>query len=314
MRDFTELSRTASFGGEQLVLGHDSEATGTPMRLGVFVPPAARERAVPCVYFLSGLSCTHENFVVMAGAQRMASELGLIVVAPDTSPRGSGVPDSSDDALGQGAGFYLDATQAPWAAHYRMRSYIVDELPAMIGARFAILTSGLGILGHSMGGHGALTIAMAYPDRYRSVSAFAPIVAPHAVPWGRTAFAAYLGEDETAWREHDATHLVRERGFPTQILIDQGGADPFLETQLQTPLFIEALKERGQSAKVRMHPGYDHSYFFVASFIDDHLRHHARILGDRRIPVDIPAGEAEAEMDQFAPPPRPAAGPPRAGV
>ena len=278
MKMFDEVSRTSSFGGEQLTLAHDSATTGTPMRLSVFVPPAAKDGAVPVVYYLSGLTCTEENFTVKAGAQRMASELGLLVVAPDTSPRGKDVPDSDDYDLGQGAGFYVDATQEPWSGHFRMYSYIVDELPALIEEAFPVQQGKAGIFGHSMGGHGALTIAMRNPDRFRSVSAFSPIVAPSMVPWGQKAFSAYLGDDREVWERHDATHLIRERGFPTQILIDQGTEDPFLSEQLQTERFIAALKEQGQSAKVRMQPGYDHSYFFVATFVDDHLRHHARIL------------------------------------
>ena len=278
MKMFDEVSRTSSFGGEQLTLAHDSAATGTPMRLSVFVPPAARDGTVPVVYYLSGLTCTEENFTVKAGAQRMASELGLLVVAPDTSPRGKDVPDSDDYDLGQGASFYVDATQEPWSGHFRMYSYIVDELPALIEEAFPVQQGKAGIFGHSMGGHGALTIAMRNPDRFRSVSAFSPIVAPSMVPWGQKAFSAYLGDDREVWKRHDATHLIRERGFPTQILIDQGTEDPFLSEQLQTERFIAALKEQGQSAKVRMQPGYDHSYFFVATFVDDHLRHHARIL------------------------------------
>jgi S-formylglutathione hydrolase len=231
---------------------------------------------------------------VKAGAQRMAAELGLIVVAPDTSPRGENVPDSADYDLGQGAGFYVDATEAPWAENFRMYSYIVDELPGLIGDAFPVRPGASGIFGHSMGGHGALTIAMRNPDRFQSVSAFSPIVAPSQVPWGRKAFGAYLGDDEARWKQHDATHLVRERGFPSQILIDQGTDDGFLDEQLRTTLFIDALKESGQSAKVRMQPGYDHSYFFVASFIDDHLRHHARLLSA----VDADQGRARSYGEQ----------------
>jgi S-formylglutathione hydrolase len=277
-RPFQEISRASSFGGQQLTLIHDSAATGTPMRVSVYLPPAVERENVSVVYFLSGLTCTEENFTVKAGAQRMASELGLMIVAPDTSPRGDRVPNSDDDALGQGAGFYVDSTEAPWSDHFQMFSYVSDELPRLIECTFPVNRGKRGILGHSMGGHGALTIAMRHPERYGSVSAFSPIVAPSAVPWGRKAFTAYLGPDETAWREYDATLLLRDRGFPTQILIDQGTDDPFLQTQLQTERFIDALKARGQSAKVRMQAGYDHSYFFVATFIDDHLRHHAHIL------------------------------------
>ncbi|WP_163270322.1 S-formylglutathione hydrolase [Chelativorans alearense] len=278
MSQFEEISSALCFGGRQLTLSHDSRATGTKMRLSVFVPPAAKDGRVPVVYYLSGLTCTEENFTVKAGVQRMASELGLIVVAPDTSPRGEEVPNSPDYDLGQGAGFYVDAVQAPWSTHFRMYSYITQELPELIEERFPVRPGSAGIFGHSMGGHGALTIAMRHPDIFTSVSAFSPIVAPSSVPWGRKAFTAYLGADEAAWKQHDACHLVRERGFPGQILVDQGTADPFLEEQLQTQRFIEALKENRQSAKVRMQPGYDHSYFFIATFIDDHLRHHARML------------------------------------
>lgn len=275
---FREIARASSFGGQQLTLAHESSSTGTTMRVSVFLPPAAERRDVPVVYFLSGLTCTEENFTVKAGAQRMASELGLMIVAPDTSPRGDEVPDTDDYDLGQGAGFYVDATQTPWSNNFQMYSYVADELPRLIKSAFPARSGKAGILGHSMGGHGALTIAMRHPERYGSVSAFSPIVAPGAVPWGRKAFSAYLGDDEATWVEHDATNLVRKRGFPTQILIDQGTEDPFLHTQLQTERFIEALKDRGQSAKVRMQSGYDHSYFFIATFIDDHLRHHAHIL------------------------------------
>ncbi|WP_265519384.1 S-formylglutathione hydrolase [Nitratireductor luteus] len=278
MGPFEKISDNQCFGGTQLTLAHHSRTTGTKMRLSVYLPPAAKDGPVPVVYYLSGLTCTEENFTVKAGAQRVAAEMGLIVVAPDTSPRGENVADSSEYDLGQGAGFYVDAVQEPWAPHFKMYSYIVHELPQLVAEDFPVRPGGAGIMGHSMGGHGALTIAMRHPDLFKSVSAFSPIVAPSQVPWGRKAFAAYLGDDEAAWAEHDACHLVRERGFPTQILIDQGADDPFLEEQLQTHRFIDALKEKGQSAKVRMQPGYDHSYFFVASFIDDHLRHHALVL------------------------------------
>jgi len=275
---FEEVSRAQCFGGKQLTLSHDSRATGTRMRLSIFLPPAAEEGPVPVVYYLSGLTCTEENFTVKAGAQRIAAETGLIVVAPDTSPRGEGVADSPDYDLGQGAGFYVDAVEEPWSKHFRMYSYVTRELPELVADGFPVRKDAAGIFGHSMGGHGALTIAMRHPDLFRSVSAFSPIVAPSEVPWGRKAFAAYLGSDEGAWTEHDACHLARERGFPTQILVDQGTTDPFLDEQLQTWRFVDALKKNGQSAKVRMQPGYDHSYFFIATFMEDHLRHHARIL------------------------------------
>ena len=277
---FEELSKSTSFGGRQLTLSHDSTSTGTRMKLSVYVPPAAERTPVPCVFWLSGLTCTEENFTVKAGAQRMASELGLIIVAPDTSPRGETVADDDGYDLGQGAGFYVDATAAPWTPHFKMYSYVTEELPGLIREAFPVRPGALGVMGHSMGGHGALTVAMRNPELFRSVSAFSPIVAPSQVPWGQKAFTAYLGKDEAAWKAHDACELVRERGFPTQILVDQGDADGFLEEQLQTWRLIDACKEAGQSAKIRMQPGYDHSYFFIATFIDDHLRHHARVLGE----------------------------------
>ncbi len=279
MSAFEEVSKTRCFGGTQLILTHQSESTGTPMKLAVFLPPAAEKGPVPAVYYLSGLTCTEENFTVKAGAQRMAAELGLMIVAPDTSPRGESVANDEAYDLGQGAGFYVDATQEPWAPHFKMYSYVTAELPALIEAAFPVQPHASGIMGHSMGGHGALTIAMRHPDKFKSVSAFSPIVAPTQVPWGQKAFTAYLGEDETLWLEHDACHLVRTRGFPTEILIDQGTADNFLENQLQTWHFSEAAGDKGQAVTVRMQEGYDHSYFFIATFMEDHLRHHARLLG-----------------------------------
>ncbi len=275
---FEEVASAQSFGGTQLTLAHDSEVTGTRMQLSVYLPPAAKTEAVPVVYYLSGLTCTEENFTVKAGAQRMAAECGLIVVAPDTSPRGDGVANAPDYDLGQGAGFYVDSVMEPWSKHFKMYSYITEELPGLIAGAFPVKEGAAGIFGHSMGGHGALTLALRHPDLFKSVSAFAPIVAPSQVPWGRKAFSAYLGPDEDVWREHDACYLLRERKFSTQILVDQGDADPFLEEQLQTWRLVAVLKETGQSAKVRMQHGYDHSYYFIATFIDDHLRHHARIL------------------------------------
>jgi S-formylglutathione hydrolase len=275
---FEEVASAQCFGGTQLTLAHDSATTGTRMRIAVYLPPAAKSAAVPAVYYLSGLTCTEENFTVKAGAQRMAAEAGLILVAPDTSPRGDGVANAPDYDLGQGAGFYVDSTMQPWAKHFKMYSYMTRELPELIAGSFPVRSDAVGICGHSMGGHGALMLALRHPELFKSVSAFAPIVAPSQVPWGRKAFAAYLGADESAWQQYDACQLLRERSFPTQILVDQGDADPFLDEQLQTWRLVSVLKETGQSAKVRMQPGYDHSYHFIATFIDDHLRHHARIL------------------------------------
>ncbi len=278
MTAFTEVGRAQSFGGVQLTLEHPSRSTGTPMRLSLYLPPAASGGKVPVVYWLSGLTCTEENFTVKAGAQRVAAETGLAVVAPDTSPRGEGVANSPDYDLGQGAGFYVDALRAPWSPHFTMYSYVASELPALIEQSFPIRPGAAGITGHSMGGHGALTIGLREPGRFRSVSALSPIVAPSQVPWGRKAFSAYLGEDESLWRNHDACELVRGHRFSHPILIDQGTADPFLDEQLQTWRLTAAMKESGQPAEIHMQPGYDHSYFFVATFIEDHLRHHARLL------------------------------------
>ncbi|AXS39757.1 S-formylglutathione hydrolase [Breoghania sp. L-A4] len=272
------VSENRSFGGVQGVYKHASEVCACDMTFSVYVPPAAESGPVPVVYYLSGLTCTQENFTVKAGAQRMAAECGMIVVAPDTSPRGPGVANDEAYDLGQGAGFYVDATQEPWAPHFQMYSYITKELPKLVEAEFPVRAGARGIFGHSMGGHGALTIAMRNPEIFTSVSAFSPIVAPTKVPWGQKAFTAYLGPDESTWAQHDACELVRARGFPTKILVDQGDADGFLDEQLQTHRLIDACKAAGQSAKIRMQPGYDHSYFFISTFMEDHLRHHARIL------------------------------------
>lgn len=272
------LKEHASFGGVQGYYRHDSRACGGPMELSVYVPPGAGP--FPVVYFLSGLTCTADNFTTKAGAQRVASELGLIVVAPDTSPRGAGVAGEDDDwDFGTGAGFYVDATEPPWSVRYRMYTYVREELPALVDASFP--TKGpthRAVFGHSMGGHGALVLALREPGAYRSVSALAPIVAPSRVPWGQKAFTGYLGAERAAWRRYDASELVRERQHPTTILIDQGTSDAFLETQLRPALFEEACRETGQALELRMQPGYDHSYFFVATFVEDHLRHHAACL------------------------------------
>jgi S-formylglutathione hydrolase len=276
------VSRARCFGGEQRVLRHRSTETGTEMRFAAFVPPQALGGAqVPVVWFLSGLTCTEENFTVKAGAQRVAAELGLLLVAPDTSPRGEGVPDDPQGAydFGLGAGFYLDATQEPWAKNYRMRSYIERELPALIAAELPAEMARQGIMGHSMGGHGALTIALRNPGRFAAVSAFAPISSPMRCPWGEKALGGYLGPDRAAWREYDATALMEDGARLPDLLVDQGMADGFLENQLKPELLEEACGKAGIPLMLRRQEGYDHSYFFIATFIEDHLRWHAARLG-----------------------------------
>lgn len=250
------------------------------MRFSLFTPPQAMHGPVPILWWLSGLTCTEDNFTVKAGAQRLAAEHGMMIVAPDTSPRGLKIP-GEDDAydFGSGAGFYVDATREPWARNYRMYSYVTQELPALIFDNFPARRDAQGIFGHSMGGHGALVIALRNPGSYRSVSAFAPIVAPSRVPWGHKAFGGYLGEDRESWKRYDATELIGAGArFPSRILIDQGSADQFLDQQLKPELFAAACKAAGQPVDVRMRDGYDHSYFFIATFVGDHLRHHAEIL------------------------------------
>lgn len=274
------LSSIQSFGGSQNQYEHDSETLGCTMQFSVYLPPqAVRGACVPVVYWLSGLTCTDQNFATKAGAQRVAAELGLAIVMPDTSPRGEGVPDDADQAydFGLGAGFYVDATKVPWNKHYKMYSYIVDELPALVQAQ---LPAGgkRAISGHSMGGHGALTIALNNPDQYTSVSAFSPIVSPIQCPWGQKALRLYLGDDQEIWRRHDTVALIRAGAKQLPMLIDQGLADNFLEAQLKTELLEAALQESGYRAEVRYQAGYDHSYYFIASFIEDHLRFHARYL------------------------------------
>jgi len=276
-----ELNETASnkcFGGRQKVYAHTSGVLGVDMNFGAYLPPQAESGECPVLYWLSGLTCTEQNFVTKAGAQRFAAEHGIIVIAPDTSPRGEGVADDEAYDLGQGAGFYLNATREPWSKHYRMCEYIVEELPGLVEAELPARKGAAGIFGHSMGGHGALTIALKNPGRYKSLSAFAPIVAPMQVPWGQKAFKAYLGDDESAWAEWDATELVRGAAERLPILIDQGDADPFLEEQLRPRVFEEACEAAGHPLELRIQPGYDHSYFFIASFMGDHLAHHAKAL------------------------------------
>lgn len=277
------LKTHAVHGGTLRYLKHDSATTGTAMTLSVFVPPG--EGPFPVVIWLSGLTCTEDNFTTKAGAYGAAAEHDVIVVAPDTSPRGDGVADDPAYDLGQGAGFYVDATQEPWARHFRMETYVTGDLIDLIDREFPT-TKTRAIMGHSMGGHGALTLALRHPDLFQSVSAFAPIASPTRCPWGEKAFAAYLGEDRAEWARHDAARLIETgavRGVYDDILVDQGAGDPFLTEQLKPELLVEAAKAGGQRLTLRMQPGYDHSYFFMASFIADHIAFHAaRLKGSAR--------------------------------
>jgi S-formylglutathione hydrolase len=273
------LSSAKSFGGAQLACRHFSRETGTDMTFGLYLPPQAEAgEPLPVLWYLSGLTCTHANVVEKGQYQRVCAELGLILVAPDTSPRGPDVPDDPDYDFGQGAGFYVDATQEPFAKNYRMESYVVAELPDVIAANFPADMSRQSITGHSMGGHGALTLALRHPARYRSVSAFAPIVAPSRVPWGEKALGRYLGPDRGGWRAHDAVALIEDGARVDEILIDQGDADSFLERELQPELLAAACRDAGIKLMLRMHEGYDHSYFFISTFMEDHLRWHAERL------------------------------------
>lgn len=274
------LSTTRMFGGRQSVHRHASRETGTPMTFSVYLPPQAESGArLPVVWYLSGLTCTHANVTDKGQYQRVCAELGLILVAPDTSPRGADVPDVEAYDFGQGAGFYVDATEAPWAANYRMYSYVTAELPEIVGAGFPVDLGAQGITGHSMGGHGALTVGLKNPDRYRSVSAFAPIVAPAQVPWGERAFGSYLGADRSRWHAHDAVSLIGYGARVPDLLVDQGTADNFLTEQLRPELLAEACRDAGIGLTLRMQEGYDHGYGFVATFMEDHLRWHAARLG-----------------------------------
>ncbi|MBK6469579.1 MAG: S-formylglutathione hydrolase [Betaproteobacteria bacterium] len=279
------ISEHACFGGVQGFYRHSSTVIGLPMRFGVYRPPKAvwpNARPVPVLIYLAGLTCTEETFAIKAGAQQLAAELGLMLVTPDTSPRDTGVAgaDAAWD-FGHGAGFYLDATQTPWAHHWRMESWITGELPAVLAQHFPVQAGGglhMGVFGHSMGGHGALTLALRHPELFRSVSALAPIAAPMQCPWGVKAFSGYLGEDRSAWAAHDATELIKAGARCPPLLVDQGEADKFLAEQLHPHLLEAACLGAGQPLTLRRHAGYDHGYYFIASVVEDHLRHHARAL------------------------------------
>lgn len=271
------IERHACFGGWQEVWQHNSASLGCTVNFAVYLPPAAAEKKCPVLYWLSGLTCNEQNFITKANAQRYAAEHEVIIVAPDTSPRGEDVANDDAYDLGQGAGFYVNATQQPWAPHYRMYDYIRDELPALIEQHFPA-TDVRAISGHSMGGHGALVLALKNPGRYRSVSAFAPIVAPSQVPWGEKAFSAYLGDDRESWREYDAVELVAQAQEKLPLLVDQGLADNFFEEQLRTGLLKDACSKADHPATIRYQEGYDHSYYFIASFIEEHIAHHAAAL------------------------------------
>ena len=271
------VEHRACFGGWQDVYRHRSSVLDCDMNFAIYLPPQAGDGPVPVLYWLSGLTCSEQNFITKAGAQRYAAEHGIAIVCPDTSPRGDDVADAEGYDLGKGAGFYVDATEAPWSAHYRMHSYVVDELPALIEANFPV-TDARAISGHSMGGHGALVVALRNPGRYRSVSAFSPIVGPSQVPWGQKALAAYLGEDREAWTQYDASELVKVATEKLPLLIDQGDADEFLDGQLRPQLLQAAAEAAGHPLSLRMQPGYDHSYYFIASFIGEHIAHHAAAL------------------------------------
>ena len=271
------ISENKCFGGIQGVYSHASDACGCDMTFGLFLPEEAQDGPVPVLWYLSGLTCTHENAMVKAGAQAWAADYGVALVFPDTSPRGEGVANDEAYDLGQGAGFYVNATEKPWAPHFRMWDYVAEELPRIVTANFAVDEARQAITGHSMGGHGALTMAMRLPGRFRSVSAFAPIAHPTQSDWGRKQLAAYIGADEGAWAQHDATLLMRRLGFDGPVLIDQGSKDQFLDL-LKPEALAQAMAERRQNATFRMQPGYDHSYFFVSSFIRDHVAFHAEAL------------------------------------
>jgi S-formylglutathione hydrolase len=277
------IERNRCFDGEQLRIKHHSQALSCDMIFALYLPPQAATKKVPVLWWLSGLTCNDQNFVTKAGSQRIAAELGIAIIAPDTSPRGDDVPDDAEKAwdFGLGAGFYINATQAPFNKHYRMYDYVQSELPALVAKEFSdeIDMSCQSISGHSMGGHGALTLAIRHPQQYKSVSAFSPIVAPMQCPWGEKAFSYYFGSDKTLWAEHDACALINTRGFDKPIMVDQGLADNFLANQLKPELLEAACKQAGISLTVNRREGYDHSYYFISTFFENHLRYHAGFLG-----------------------------------
>ena len=277
---FVTVSRHASFGGEVNVYRHDSVETRSPMRFSVFTPPQARDRPVPVLYYLPGLTCNEETLLIKGGAQRVAAELGVLLVASDTSPREPRLPgDDASIGIGLAAGFYVDATEAPWSGHYRMYSYVTRELPALIAAHFPAKAGAAGVCGDSMGGHGALVVALRNPDQYRSVSAFAPICAPMQCSLGQNAFTRYLGADRRHWAQYDASVLLASCARPDTILVDQGSADEYLEEQLKPTALVEAARRSGQKLELRMQPGYDHDWYFISTFMAEHLRFHASRLG-----------------------------------
>lgn len=279
MPDITTLEAHRCFGGVQGFHEHASAAIGLPMRFGVYLPPQVADGPCPVLYCLAGLTCNEQTFALKAGAQQHAARHGLVLVTPDTSPRNTGVAQADADwDFGTGAGFYLDATREPYAAHWRMESWLMEELPPLLAARFPVDVGRSGILGHSMGGHGALALALRHPGRFRSVSAFAPICAPTEVPWGQKAFRGYLGDDEATWARHDAVHLIEGGARAPHLLVDQGLEDQFLSAQLRPQRLEQACEKAGQPLTLRRHAGYDHGYFFIQSFIEEHIAHHAQGL------------------------------------
>ena len=275
-----QISANQSFGGQQLRYKHQSESLNCEMHFSIYLPPQAQNKSVPVLYWLSGLTCTDENFVQKAGAQQFAAKLGLAIVCPDTSPRGDYVPDDPEGAydMGLGAGFYINATQEPWVEHYQMYDYVVEELPKLINREFPVDANAMSISGHSMGGHGALTIALKNPQRYKSVSAFSPICSPINCPWGEKVFSHYLGDDKSNWLSYDSVELLKNSPTQIPVLVDQGEADNFLAEQLNTPLLVDLAKQNNALITVRMQPDYDHSYFFIATFIAEHLLFHSEAL------------------------------------